>query len=246
MTQSRSGWVWCRLVLVGVTAIALLLPSASLAKKDKKKDKKKGKEEISFFATSLGRTSFEIMIVQYWSRGARFRSETVVSGHPIVTIVSDGMYYTYDALTQKGYAVPRTKAAIAEDAKRMRPFGNDLEELLADGGEKISSEVLNGVDVDVYRVTDGRGRRTLWASSGTLQVPVRLESYDRKSGRTGNLDWITWLPGLKIDETFFKPSSDLDLKRFKSYEAFMEALQEKPVEPVPPLFHYLLHSATAE
>jgi hypothetical protein len=217
-----------------------LAPAVGFAQKDAGASKQ-AEPASGYFATTLGRTDFDIVIVHYWSKGSLFRAETVISGHPIVTIVSGGMYYTYDGLTKEGYAVPRTKAALAGDSKRNRPFGNDRDDLLEAGGEKIRSESLNGIEVDVYRVTDDKGRRTLWSSAGSLGLPVRLETYHRQSGHTGKLDWITWIPGIQIKEAFFETSPDLKLVRFESYEAYITALQQGPVDPVPPLFHYLLH-----
>ncbi|MAJ58561.1 MAG: hypothetical protein CBC48_00675 [bacterium TMED88] len=194
------------------------------------------------YATTVGRSQSEFILVHYWSSGARFRSETIISGHPIVTLVNGKYYYTWDRLTGEGYRVGRSPQAIAADKGRLRPFGLELQEILEDGGEKIRSETLNGIPVDIYRVTDDAGKRTLWVDAGRMDLPVRLESYSRSSGRTGRLDWLNWNPNLIMAETFFNPPKGLEITRFDSYEKFLERLMDGPVAPTPPLFLYLLHT----
>jgi len=200
-----------------------------------------GPDVPGFHATTVGRSDFEVLIVQYWSKGPLFRAETMVSGHPIVTLVRGDQYYCWDALTGVGYVVRRTPAALAAEAERARPFGMELQQLLDEGGERIRSETMNGVRVDVYRVTDEEGRRTLWVDADRLGLPIRLETYDRATGRTGQLDWINWIPGLKIPDAFFAPPTGIELERFDTYEAYLQRLGTEPVPPAPPLFHYLLH-----
>lgn len=195
----------------------------------------------SYYAMTLGRSGFDLVVASYWSLGPLLRSQTVVAGHLIVTLVDKKHYYTYDALTRKGYRIGRSKTAIAQDGERMRPFALDYVELIAEGGEKVREETLNGINVDVYRVTDQRGRRTLWVTQNSLKFPVKLEGYDRKSGRTSVLDWVQWIPAIDLDEGFFEPPENLDLRRFDDYVEFRQALKEGAVEPSPPLFQYLLH-----
>ena len=192
------------------------------------------------YAMTVGRSQLEFIIVHYWSTGDLFRSETIISGHPIVTLVKDEYYYTWDRLTGEGYRVRRSPQAVAADAKRERPFGLELGELLAAGGEKVRSEILDGIPVDTYRVTDESGRRTLWVDAGRMNFPVRLETFSRSTGRTGRLDWLNWNPGLIMADSFFSPPKGLKLTRFKNYEAFLERLDEGPIAPTPPLFLYLL------
>jgi hypothetical protein len=245
-----------RRALAGVAALACLVvpASAATARKEGAEDARparsagteSGRREMGFFATTMGQSGFEVVLVHYWSKGTRFRSETVVAGHPIVTLVRGDEYYTWDALTREGYVVRRTASAIAADARRPRPFGTELNELVAEGGEKIRSETLNGVRVDVYRVTDEDGRRTLWVDAERLDLPIRLETYDRASGRTGRLDWLNWIPGLVMPDTFFEPPEGLNLRRYESYEAYIEQLGRAPTPPTPPLFHYLLHEREPE
>jgi len=195
----------------------------------------------AYYSMTLGRSGFDLVVASYWSLGPLLRSETAVAGHTIVTIVDRKYYYTYDALTRKGYRIGRSKSSIAQDEDRVRPFALDYDVLIAQGGEKIREETLNGIQVDVYRVTDQKGRRTLRVTQNSLKFPVKLETYDRKTGRTSELDWVQWIPGIALDEEFFEPPRKLDLKRFDDYQDFLNALKEGPVSPSPPLFHGLLH-----
>lgn len=245
-----------RLVGIGlgllIVSLALCAPPA-LARKSAEPEGKSGKKSaakdsgsdekpvIGFYATTMARSSYDVVLVQYWSKGPLFRAETMVSGHPIVTLVNGDEYYTWDALTGEGYVVKRPPSAIAADSRRARPFGNELDDLLAGGGEKVRSETMNGIRVDVYRMTDDDGRRTLWVDADRLDLPIRLETYDRASGRTANRDWISWIPGLVIPDAFFDPPRNVELTRFESYQAYLQQLSEKPTPPTPPLFHYLLY-----
>jgi len=241
-TRFRGVAPWIALV-VGLAAVA----PAAARKDDGDSGRKKNadQQEVGFHATTLGRSEFEIVLVQYWSKGARFRSETIVTGHPIVTLVNDRWYYTWDGLTGEGYGIKRDKSVVAFDRTRARPFGMELQELLDEGGEKIRSEDMNGIKVDVYRVTDDDGRRTLWVDVERLDLPVRLEAYNRKTGRTGSMDWINWIPGLVIPDSFFELPKGLKIERFDDYEEYLEKLGEGPVPPAPPLFHYLLRDRDA-
>lgn len=195
----------------------------------------------SYYSMTLGRSSFDLVVANYWSLGPLLRSQTIIAGHLIVTLVDEKYYYTYDAVTRKGYRIGRSKSAIALDKKRLRPFALDYTDLISEGGEKVREETLNGIQVDVYRVTDQKGRRTLWVTQNSLKFPVKLETYDRQSGRTSVLDWVQWIPGIDLEEEFFEPPPKLDLRRFDDYPSFREALKEGPISPSPPLFHHLLH-----
>ncbi len=105
----------------------------------------------------------------------------------------------------------------------------------------IREETLNGVRTEVYRVTDQSGRRTLWVTQNKSKFPVKMESYNRSSGRTGELDWVQWVPGLVVDKSFFDLPKKLDLRRFDDYPDYLEALKDGPIPPSPPLFFHLLH-----
>jgi hypothetical protein len=220
----------------------LFIAGASLASAAVAEDRDKFSEPPdSYYAMTLGRSDFDLVVASYWSLGPLLRSQTVVAGHLIVTLVDKKDYYTYDALTRKGYRIGRSKKAIARDEERLRPFAMDYIDLIEEGGEKVREETLNGIRVDVYRVTDQKGKRTLWVTQNSLKFPVKLEAYDRKSGRTSVLDWVQWIPAIDLEKEFFKPPKGLELRRFDDYFQFREALEEGPVEPAPPLFQHLLH-----
>jgi hypothetical protein len=148
-------------------------------------DDKADREQVNgYYAATFGRSGSDIVFVHYWSSGDMLRSETVLQGNPIVTIVRDNTYYCYSPLTRQGYAIKRNKRTIAVAAKLPRPFANELHSLLEDGGEKVRSDPLGAVTVDVYRATNDDGKRTLWVTNDDRSLPLRLESYSRASGRT--------------------------------------------------------------
>jgi hypothetical protein len=252
MTRRASNpWRSAAVMLVALLAGGLLVAAGPLIAWAAKGDAEKAEAKLpqgnpGFYATTVGRSDRDMVVVQYWSKGALFRSETIISGHPIITVVNGDEYFTWDGLTKTGYVVRRTPAAVELDHKRKRPFGLELEYLVADGGEKIRSESLSGVPADVYRVTDDEGRRTIWVTSDKLALPLRMETYERRSGRTGQLDWVSWLPGLVIPDRFFVPPPDLSLTRFAGYTDYLAAMAAGPVLPTPPLYHYLLHQRSDE
>ena len=225
--------------------IGLVLGAAAAASAAKPKQSEPSKTPSGIYTTTFGRSGADYLIVQYWSKGALFRSETIVAGHPLITIVNGAHYYMYDTLTRQGYVVKRSAATQAADTRRERPFANDLDDLLEDGGELIRSEEIQGVQANVYRVTDRLGRRTLWVTKDERQLPLRLERFERQSGISSKLSWMDWLPGLHIPDSFFEPDASIELRRFESYEAFLAQLRQEPVPPAPPLYNYLIHTQGA-
>ena len=195
-------------------------------------------------ATSMTRTDYGVAVVQYWSLGPRLRAEAVVSGHNVVTVVNGAFYYAYDSLEGRGYRIRRSRAAIEADGERLRPFGLQLQEILAEGGEKIREETFEGIPVDVYRVTDDEGRRTLRVPTGDPnQIPISLETYNRSRGHTVRLDWINWLTGMNVPESFFMPPPNVELEEFESYDDYRIRLAEEgPIPPALPFFKDLLVS----
>ena len=193
-------------------------------------------------ATSRTRDAYEIFIIQYWALGSRLRAEAVVRGQNVVTVVSGEFYYAWNALTNLGYRIRRPPEAIAADAKRSRPFALQLEQILAEGGEKIRDETIEGIEVEVYRVTDEKGRRTLQVQKGPGQIPVRLEAYDRTTGGEWRLDWINWIAGVMIPEPFFEPPSEVKFEQFESYDGYRLRQAEQHVQPGRPFFPELIES----
>ena len=199
-----------------------------------------GSQGMGYQATSLARTAYEVIIVQYWSLGPLLRAEAVMSGHNIVTVVNGDYYYVYDSLTNSGYRIRRAPEVVAADAHRKRPFGMQLDEMLAYGGEKIREETFEGVPVEVYRMTNDEERRTLWVQKNSDAIPIRIETYERKQARTARLDWLNWLTGLKVSKSFFSPASEVVFEEFESYDAYLLQLTKGPVPPAPPFFHELI------
>ena len=203
-----------------------------------------GSKELSLGiqATSRTRDAYEIFIIQYWALGSRLRAEAVVRGQNVVTVVNGEFYYAWNALTNSGYRIRRPPEAIAADADRSRPFALQLEQILAEGGEKIRDETIEGIEVEVYRVTDEKGRRTLQVQKGPGQIPIRLEAYDRTTGGEWRLDWINWIAGVMIPESFFEPPSEVKFEEFASYDDYRLRQAGQHVQPGRPFFPELLES----
>lgn len=180
------------------------------------------------------------LMVHFWSKGSLFRSEAVLAGRRIVTIVNHEKYYIIDAVGHTGIVIERNAEAIALDDKRKRPFGNDLDRLLTAGGELIGSEENGGQAVDVYRVTDDKGRRTIWVSTTNPSVPLRVQTYDRETATTGKVDYVNWLHNPPISDEFFKPDPRVRLDHY-AYESYRKRLRLGPVGPAPVLYRHLLH-----
>ncbi len=190
-------------------------------------------------AVSQGRAG--INVTNFWSRGPQFRAETVVGGHKIITIVSGTTYYAFDALAMNGVAIERAPSAIADDDPTRRPFGNEVETMLAQGAEKVREEVVLGTNCDVYQVTDDFGRRILWVSKGQWELPVRIELYSRKSGDRKLTDFLDWSNGIPITDEFFVPHSAVVFERYTLAEYLEHTQNIGPVGSVPVLYADLLH-----
>ncbi len=169
--------------------------------------------------------------IHYWSKGPWMRAETVINGHPIVTIVRDKDYVAYDRVTGKGARIGRSPGAVKQDAKRLRPFGNDLEELVAQGGERVEAAADGNAGVEIWRITDSDGRRKLWVSSGEQRLPVRLETFVRGSFDTVTLDYSNWTRGLELPDRFFEAPPEISLEQL-DYSAYFDAAASRPVAPV--------------
>ena len=185
------------------------------------------------------------VFVHFWSRGARMRSEAVIAGRRIVTIVNDERYYVVDATGGAGIAIERSAAARRQDATRGRPFANELETLLREGGERIEEKRVGDQTVTVYRVTDGRGRRTIWMSQTEPPVPLRIVTYDRATASSGKLDYVNWLHQPALPQDWFEPDPRWQLEEYR-YAEYRRKLLEGPVGPAPVLYRQLLHGTPKE
>jgi len=195
----------------------------------------------TWFAQALAHGSGGVNVTYLWSRGSKFRAETVVAGHKIITIVNGDTYYAYDMTLANGIAIKRAPAAISADDPNRRPFGNELATLKAQGAERVGEEVVAGQPCEKYRVTDEAGRRVLWVTEDDEKLPVRIEIFDRRFSRTNYTDFINWLNGIQLNDPFFEPDPSIALQRMTLKEYVEKTATTGPVGPVPILYADLLH-----
>ncbi len=180
-----------------------------------------------------------VRVERLWSKGPWLRAEVVFGGHPIVTIVKGDRYVMVDGLTGKGISIQRSPMAIAGDATRARPFGNERASLTALGGEKVKTEGEGAAACDLYRLTDPAGRREVCVS-GEDALPVFQRAWDRATSNESETRYIAWLKGIEIVDGFFAPDPRATLESF-TYEAYVAKAQKEPVGPAPALYPELLH-----
>lgn len=191
-----------RLLLSFALVAAFALTTASAAE---------AKDVESWHATTFVRGQHGTRVISYWSKNAWMRAETLIVGHPVVTIVRGRDYIAYDRLTRKGVRIRRPAVATAEDGRHLRPFGNDLHELIAEGGEFVQVEDFGAQKAEVWRVTDRLGRRQLWVTGEEPKLPIRLETFVRGGGQTITTDYSGWARGMEIPDSFFDPPSEIKL-----------------------------------
>lgn len=182
-------------------------------------------------------------IIHYWSAGTSMRAETLISGHPITTIVRGDRYVTFDRLTGEGIEIERSPAAIADDRGRVRPFGIELEELKQAGGERIEETTMSGVPVEVWRLTDDTSRRTVWVSQKAPHVPIRAETFVRGSSQTLVFDYSSWRFDLEIPAAFFALPGEARIVRYGHAE-FLGKSAQQPIDRAPILYPDLLYGGS--
>ncbi len=197
--------------------------------------------EHTWYAQALARGDAGLNVTHFWSRGSLLRAETVVAGHKVVTIVNGPWYYAYDGLTGLGLGIKRDTKAVAKDRPDRRPFGNEFEALQKQGAELVSEEDLAGRKAGVFRVTDNRGRRELWATLDDLHLPLRIEIYDRRTSKRRTTDYLNWQSGLSVPVGFFEPPTNITIERIEFAEYLRRTQEVGPVGPVPILYANLLH-----
>ncbi len=250
MTILRLG-IWGRrgaLALVAIAGVlAMVAPAASEPSEQPASEKgtalpsREPPEMDTWYAQVLTHSPVGINVTHFWSKGRKLRAETVIAGRRIVTIVDETTYYAYDLLVRTGVAVQRSPTAIAQDAERRRPFGNEFFALQRQGAEPIGSDQLGGQEVEVYQITDRRGRRKLWVTGDDRRLPLRVFAFQRGSGRELNTDYLNWQRGLPILNAFFIPEPGVDIAVL-SYEEYVAKQAERvPIGPVPVLYSDLLH-----
>ena len=229
------------LIVSGATA-SLAQPSARQKTKKPAANSESAPDAVnSWYAQAVSQGRAGLNVTNFWSLGSQLRAETVVAGHKIITIVSGGTYYAFDATAMNGVAIERAKSAIDGDAPDRRPFGNEVETMVAQGAEKVREEVVMGTMCDVYQVTDQAGRRVLWVSQGRWELPVRIEIYDRKTGDRKYTDFGDWVNGIPIKEEFFVPGAMVAFERYTLAEYVEQTQNVGPVGSVPVLYADLLH-----
>jgi hypothetical protein len=192
----------------------------------------------TWHATTFVRGGMGLRVIRYWSKGDWMRAETLIGGHPIVTIVRDGEYIGYDELAGQGVRVRRAPEAIAADAKRERPFGNDLGEVQSQGAQKVEDVSLGGGEVEVWSRTDEAGRRKLWITKNEPRLPIRLETFVRAGAETITTEYSDWARGLAIPDAFFDVPANVKIENY-DYAAFIEASSKGPIAPI--LYPDMLH-----
>lgn len=192
---------------------------------------------VSWSALSLRRTDSGVQATQFWSKGPMLRSETVLAGHKVVTLVRGEDYVAYDAFSRRGISIKRHPDAVARDAPERRPFGNEYELLLARGAEPVGDQDGR---VGSFRLTDDFGRRELQVTLDADHVPLRLEVWHRNSNQRSIIDYANWQNSLSIPDSFFEPEADVELEHLSLAEYLALSASPEPVESIPVLHGDLL------
>jgi len=224
-------------MLVGLALSALLAQPAAATK-----DEKPEKAAIpSWYALALVHGDTGLNVTYLWSLKSKFRAETVVRGFKFVTIVNGDTYYVYDMLTMTGIAIRRAPAALAADSRDRRPFGNEAQALIDQGGEKVREESFAGKRADVYQITDDTGRRIVWVTQDDRRLPIRLELFNRKSGSKQYMEYVDWAAGFPVSDVFFEPEPRIQFDRFELDEYIESTLVEDTALKFPIFHPELLH-----
>ncbi len=236
----RSRWLGAAL---GVLCCAVLpVASASAAKDDRVAPAAAPRLDAEgVYAMTMTRGESGLHIVEYWSKGSTLRAHTTIAGHPFVTLVVGDTYYTLDPVFKRGVALRRSARALAADKGRHRLFGNEFEDMIAAGAERVRSEQTPAGPVDVYRLTDDKGRRTVWVTADDYKLPLKFETFDRRSGAEARLEYLSWSPLRLSDDFFAAPGSDWEIERVETYEAYLESPPNASYKAAPVIFPLLLH-----
>ncbi len=221
-------------------ALAALLASAGAHAAEPSGDGAVPDPLPTWYAQALARGPGGLNVTHFWSKGPNLRAETVIAGHRVVTIVRGETYYAYDRTLGNGVAIQRSGQAMAIAAAGGRPFGNEVVSLLRQGAEKVREEEILGRKCDVYRITDERGKRELWATQDDQLLPLRVEIYHRHSGLSQYVDYLNWQTGLPVPDSFFEVDPGIELQRYQLEEYLQVTASQGPVSPVPVLYADLL------
>lgn len=200
--------------------------------------------EETWYARSRVESEFGEIMTHYWSKGALFRAETVVAGHPITTIVNGDRYYIFDSALADGAALERNSLSIEEDATRGRPFARELQELLEDGAEMVREGSLDegSFGYEVYQLTNEVGRRRVLVTKSAPQLPIKIETFVRETGSTGVLEYAGWRRGFELSDSFFEPPNTVLFEKI-SYREYTSRFGKVPIGPAPVYYRHLLHGS---
>lgn len=226
--------------LIAVVSSAIVSAAETPSKTTPPAPAKDVSAEPTWYAMALGQLAGRPLVGHFWSKGVKLRAETVIFGRPILTLVDSKYYYTIDVMNRTGLAIQRSPASIAEDAIRTRPFATEWDEMSEAGGEKVRSEKNGSQEIEVWRLTNVSGRRTIWVSAETPRLVMRVETYDRDSSKTEGVEYVNWQYGLALPDYFFEAGPEIRIRRME-YEKYVAAARKGPVGPAPPLYRYLLH-----
>jgi hypothetical protein len=196
--------------------------------------------DITWYAQALAQGPGGLNVTHFWSKGPKLRAETVIAGHKVVTIVNGDWYYAFDVALANGIQVRRASDALAKDAPYRRPFGNEALKLIRQGAELVRVETFHGREAEVYQRTDRLGRRTVWATKDALNIPLRIEMYNRTTQARQATDYTDWLTGLKLPDGFFDPPTDVNFEVYELEAYARETAKKGSVGPVPLLYMDLL------
>jgi hypothetical protein len=246
--HARSTGQGIGLALLATAALALAAPAAGQEEQaapatEQARELPPGEppQMNTWYAQVMAHSPVGINVTHFWSKDRKLRAETVIAGRRIVTIVDETTYYAYDLLVRTGIAVERSPVAIGQDAERQRPFGNEFFALVRQGAEPIGSDKLGGRDVELFQITDKRGRRKLWVTPDERRLPLRVFAFQRGAGREMTTDYLNWQRGLPILNAFFVPEPGVDIAQLSYEEYVQKQAERKPLGPVPVLYSDLLH-----
>lgn len=220
---------------IALVAVALVLAAAIGAAKAA--DPKETLAD-TWFAETVQHGDAGLRVMNIWSKGRKLRAETVVGGTVLLTLVNGDTYYNLLPSAGTGIAIQRSAKALSEDQKGGRPFGRDLEKLVARGAEKAGSERIMGREVSIYRLSAGSTREEVWATDDGEKLPIKLVYTDREKGKSAET-MLNWSRGMPLADEFFAPDPRLAVEKL-SYETFLERVKAGSVASFPPLFVELL------
>jgi hypothetical protein len=196
--------------------------------------------QATWHATRITSGDVPLYIEHLWSKGAKFRAQTVIGGHPILTLVSGERYVMVDVLAGRGISIQRSPAAVALDEQRARPFGHEYETLVAGGAEKVGLEERAGRRCEVWRSTEISRRRELCVTADEARLPLEYQESDRGAVATATTRYVDWSRDMAIPDSFFEPDPRFQLEHI-DYQSYLRRASKEQIGPAPPFFRDLLH-----